>query len=72
MGLDAAALKTKSESDEVKATISESHELAQLLQLTGTPSYVTPREVVVGAVGYDALKAGIEKVRSCAADPATC
>jgi hypothetical protein len=27
---------------------------------------VTPREVVVGAVGYDALKASIEEVRACA------
>jgi protein-disulfide isomerase len=72
LGLDPAALNTESDSEAVQALITESHELASLLQLTGTPSYVTPQEVVVGAVGYDALKASIEKARGCLADSANC
>jgi protein-disulfide isomerase len=71
MGLDPEALSAKAESDEVKAKIAESHELAQLLELTGTPSYVTERQVVVGAVGFEALQAEIERVRACAGQ-ATC
>jgi protein-disulfide isomerase len=66
LGLDVAKLREMMSSDDAKATIEESYDLANKLSLTGTPSYVTPREVVVGAVGYDALKASIEEVRACA------
>lgn len=60
LGIDPEALKAKLDSDEVKANIAESYTLANKLNLTGTPSYVTHKEVVVGAVGYDTLKAKIE------------
>jgi protein-disulfide isomerase len=72
LGLDATALSEKAGSPEVRATITESHQLAQRLELTGTPSYVTARQVIVGAVGYDALRAEIEKVRACNGDAAAC
>jgi protein-disulfide isomerase len=72
MGLDEAALSAMLNSEEVRATIAESHALAQHLELTGTPSYVTSRKVIVGAVGYDALKAEIDHVRACAADAVAC
>jgi protein-disulfide isomerase len=66
LGLDVAKLREAMATDEVKNTIAEVYDLANKLSLTGTPSYVTPRAVVVGAVGYDALKASIEEVRACA------
>jgi protein-disulfide isomerase len=72
MGLDATALSAMVDSEEVRATIAESHALAQQLELTGTPSYVTSRKVIVGAVGYDALKAEIDRVRACAGDAVAC
>jgi protein-disulfide isomerase len=72
MGLDATALAALAQSEEVRATIGESHALAQQLDLTGTPSYVTSRQVIVGAVGYEALKAEIDRVRACDADVAAC
>jgi len=65
MGLDVAKIRELIPSDEVKATIDESYALADKLSLTGTPSYVTAKEVVVGAVGYDALKTKIEEARDC-------
>jgi protein-disulfide isomerase len=65
MGLDMDNIRELMPSDEVKATIEESYALADKLSLTGTPSYVTAKEVVVGAVGYDALKAKIEEARGC-------
>ncbi len=69
LGVDTAALKAKLDSDEVKQTITESYDLAGKLDLTGTPSYVTHKEVIVGAVGYDALKAKIDALASaCATD----
>jgi len=40
----------------VKKTIDESMRLADALGVTGTPSYVVGDEVVVGAVGIDALR----------------
>jgi protein-disulfide isomerase len=65
IGLDPKALKAKANSDEVKANITEVSDLAQKLNLTGTPSYATKLKVVVGAVGLDALKAEIKAVRDC-------
>lgn len=67
LGLDRARLEETMNSDEVRNTIGESYALAQSLSLTGTPSYVTTGEVVIGAVGYDALKEKIAAARaSCA------
>ncbi|MBA5776474.1 DsbA family protein [Stappia sp. F7233] len=52
-------------SGEVAATIEEVYSLANRLGLTGTPSFVVGNEVVMGAVGYDALKTKIAAVRDC-------
>jgi len=40
----------------VKKTIDENLKLADALGVNGTPSYVVGDEVVVGAVGLDALR----------------
>ena len=50
-------------SDEVKKTIDENMKLADALGVSGTPSYVVGHEVVMGAVGLDALKEKIEAER---------
>ena len=65
IGLDLAKIKALANSDEVKADISEDGDLAQKLNVTGTPSYATKLKVVVGAVGLDALKAEVKAVRDC-------
>ena len=67
LGVDANALNAKLDSDEVKQTIAESYALAEKLSLTGTPSFVTHKEVIVGAVGYDALKAKIDALKTACA-----
>ncbi len=67
LGLDTDTLRSKLNSDEVKATIAESYDLANKLNLTGTPSFVTHKEVIVGAVGFDALKAKIAEARTACA-----
>lgn len=69
LGIDAGRLRAAMASDEVKETISESYDLASKLSLTGTPSYVTTQEVVIGAVGYDSLKAKVAEARAACAQP---
>jgi protein-disulfide isomerase len=70
-GLDMARLEKDMASDEVRASLAESMELAEKLGLNGTPSYVIGPDVVIGAVGAAALKQKVEAARACAAK-ATC
>ncbi len=63
IGLDMARLERDVASDEVKATIEESMKLAEALGVNGTPSYVVGSDVVVGAVGLDALREKVSAVR---------
>jgi protein-disulfide isomerase len=62
-GFDMARLDKDMQSDEVKQNLEENLKLAEALGLNGTPSYVFPGEVVVGAVGLPALKARINNAR---------
>jgi protein-disulfide isomerase len=61
VGLDVGRIEKEMESPDVKAMLDESFKLAEALGLNGTPSYVVGKDVVVGAVGLDALK---EKINS--------
>ncbi len=63
VGFDMARLEKDMTSDEVKKTIDENMKLADALGVNGTPSYVVGDEVVVGAVGLDALKEKIAAER---------
>jgi protein-disulfide isomerase len=73
LGIDPAVLKAKANTDEVKANITEVRSLADKLNLTGTPSYVTAASVIVGAVGYDGLKDAVAKAReACAEKTVSC
>ncbi len=56
IGFDMARIEKDMGSDEVTKTIDENMKLADALGVNGTPSYVVGGEVVVGAVGLDALR----------------
>src|SRR3984885_7412108 len=56
VGFDMGRIEKDMGSDEVKKTIDESMKLADALGVNGTPSYVVGDEVVVGAIGLQALK----------------
>ncbi len=56
VGFDMGRLEKDMDSPEVKTTIDEDMKLADLLGVSGTPTYVVGDEVVVGAVGLDELK----------------
>jgi protein-disulfide isomerase len=62
-GFDMARIQKDMNSDEVKASIEENMKLAEALNLNGTPSYIIGSEVVVGAVGLDALKQKVNMAR---------
>ena len=63
VGMDMARLDKDMKSDEVSKTIEESMKLAEALGLNGTPSYVIGNDVVIGAVGLEALGKKIEAAR---------
>jgi protein-disulfide isomerase len=63
IGLDMARLDKDLKSDEVSKTIEESMKLAEALGLNGTPSYVIGNDVVIGAVGLEALGKKIQAAR---------
>ena len=68
-GFDMARIDKDLGSDEVKQTIEENLKLAEALGLNGTPSYVVGEDVVVGAVGLEALRG---KINSARCGKATC
>jgi protein-disulfide isomerase len=63
VGFDMPRLEKDMGSDEVKKTIDEDMKLADALGVSGTPSYVVGEEVVIGAVGLDALREKIAAER---------
>jgi protein-disulfide isomerase len=63
VGFDMPRLERDMGSDEVKKTIEENMKLAEALGVSGTPSYVVGQEVVIGAVGLDALRDKINAER---------
>ena len=62
-GIDMARLDQDLASDEVGASLDENTRLARALGINGTPSYVVGEQVVVGAVGLDALRNRIQAAR---------
>ncbi len=64
-GVDMDTLAKDAAGADVKSGIQQTMQSADALNLTGTPSFVVGQEVVVGAVGYDALKGKIDNVLKC-------
>jgi protein-disulfide isomerase len=65
LGADMDKLNKDAALPSVKEGIQENDDVAKGLLMNGTPSYVVGGEVIVGAVGYDQLKAKIDNVRKC-------
>ena len=65
LGLDMDQLAKDMESPDVKTGLDETMQLADALQINGTPTFVVGQDVVVGAVGYDQLKGKIDSVHKC-------
>jgi protein-disulfide isomerase len=67
--MDMARLEKDMGSDEARVSLEESLKLAETLGLNGTPSYIVGNDVVIGAVGLDALRV---KVSTARCGKATC
>jgi protein-disulfide isomerase len=65
LGADMSRLEKDSKSSDVNAGLKETAELADSLNLNGTPSWVLGEDVIVGAVGYKQLKDKIDNTRKC-------
>ena len=65
LGLDMDKLAKDMESPEVKSGLGEVMQLADALQINGTPTFVVGQDVVVGAVGYDQLRDKVDAVHKC-------
>lgn len=67
VGIDPAAIQKFASSPELNATLNENMKIGQALALNGTPSYVVGDQAVIGAVGFDKLKAAIADARKAQA-----
>ena len=65
VGVDMDRLEKDMKSPEVKASLEESMKLAEALGANGTPTYVVGSEIVMGAVGLEALQKKIDTQRKC-------
>ncbi len=63
VGLDTARIERDMNGEEVRVSLEESFKLAERLGLNGTPSYVVGNDVVIGAVGLEALRAKVNEAR---------
>jgi protein-disulfide isomerase len=70
MGADEAALKAGMGDPAIGASFERNNNLAEGLNITGTPSYVIQDEVVPGALGLEVLAQKVANVRQC--QKATC
>jgi protein-disulfide isomerase len=69
VGFDVARVEKDMASPEVKAQLEESFRLGDALGLNGTPSYVLGNDVLIGAIGLEALR---EKVNTARCGKAAC
>jgi protein-disulfide isomerase len=65
LGLNRITLELQMGTPEVTAVIERSYQLAQALNISGTPSYIIGDEVIPGAVGLEGLRTRIANMRSC-------
>jgi protein-disulfide isomerase len=63
VGLDPAKLKTAMADPSVKAKLNDNLELAQKLQIGGTPAFVVDDQIMPGAVDLETLVAAVEAAR---------
>ncbi|MEM7694986.1 MAG: DsbA family protein [Pseudomonadota bacterium] len=67
LDLPRADIEAATQSPRVREVVEGSYEIAQALGLSGTPSYVVGDSIEFGAVGYDMLKARVNRAR-CGSD----
>jgi protein-disulfide isomerase len=64
VGLDVARLKTDMQSPEIQASIDRNLQLAQTLNINGTPGFIAGKQILHGATDLAKLKQLIEQART--------
>ncbi|MBM3608134.1 MAG: DsbA family protein [Alphaproteobacteria bacterium] len=64
-GADMTRLEIDLASANVREGIGEVMQIADALNLTGTPSYILGDEIIVGAVGAEQIQGKIDNIRKC-------
>jgi protein-disulfide isomerase len=69
LGADETRLRQEMSDPSIASTFKATYDLANRLQITGTPSYVVGDQVVFGALGADVLAQKIAEARAACATP---
>lgn len=70
LGVDEAALREEMKDPEIVGTFEATYDLANRLEVTGTPAYVIGDELVFGALGHDVLARKIAEAKAACATAA--
>lgn len=65
LGADEAALRKAMKDPEIIKDVNANYELANKLDITGTPAYVIGKDVISGALGEKALQQQVAQERAC-------
>ncbi|MHB1102921.1 MAG: DsbA family protein [Devosia sp.] len=65
LGLNPVSLRLEMGTPSVSGVIDRSHELAQALNISGTPTYIIGDEIIPGAIGIEQLRTRIANMRAC-------
>lgn len=65
LGLNPVTVGLEMEGADVDSVIAKSFQIAQGLNVSGTPTYIIGDEVIPGAIGLDALRERIANMREC-------
>ncbi len=64
VGLDVERLKQDMQSPEIDAVLRRNFQLAEILEISGTPAFIIGDEIVPGAIDMQSLKAKVAEARS--------
>lgn len=64
VGLDVEKLKKDMESPDVASVINATSDLANKLNIGGTPAFIIDETLIPGAIGYEGLAAAVQEVRA--------
>lgn len=67
LGLNPVTLELDMQSEAVTKIIQKSYDIAQALNVSGTPTYIIGDEIIPGAIGIDELRLRIANMRECGA-----
>jgi len=65
LGFNPIDLRLEMGTPSVSGVIDRNHQLAQALNVTGTPTYIIGDEIIPGAIGLEGLRTRIANMRAC-------